>query len=88
VPAAALVVFKLTVTWVGSVNVTLLTVMPPVAVAPICFANPGPLGSGPGSKNSVPDEEVPVMVTEVEATFEQMLEGTAADGAAGSGALS
>jgi hypothetical protein len=38
VPAAALVVFRLTVAWVGSVNVTLLTVMPPVAVAPMWFA--------------------------------------------------
>jgi hypothetical protein len=31
---------------------------------------------------------VPLMITEVEATLEQMLEGAADDGVAGSGALS
>jgi hypothetical protein len=59
-----------------------LTVTPPVTLAPIRFAKPGP-----GSKNPEPDVDVPLIVTVVEdwppAAFE-----SAELGAAGAGATS
>ena len=48
---------------VGESNVTEFTVTPPLTVAARRFRKPGPPVSGPGSKNSAPTVEVPVMVT-------------------------
>src|SRR5215472_10347277 len=51
----------LTVILVGFANVTLLTITPPLTAAAIWLEKPGPPVSGPGSKNSEPPIEVPVM---------------------------
>jgi len=68
--------------------VTLLTVTPPVTAAEMWFGYPGPPVSGPGSKNPEPADDVPVMITLTELCPVETLEGDAAEGAAGGGAIS
>src|SRR2546427_4170877 len=73
------------VTEVGLLNVTLLTITPGVTVA-VRRLYPGPPVSGPGSKNSEPPDEVPVMVTFCGELVTWA--GTAQLGVAGGGATS
>ena len=87
-PVVALTVESVSVTCVGSVKLTLFTTTPPVTDAPMRFAYPGPPVSGPGSKNSEPEDELPVIVTLVEDKPWQTVAGDALDGVAGGGALS
>src|SRR2546426_1946703 len=54
-PDEAAVVSRVSVTWVGSVKVTPVTVTPPETVAAMRLAKPGPPGSEPGSKNPDPE---------------------------------
>src|SRR5262245_12964790 len=87
-PVEAPVVSRVSVTWVGSVKAAPVTVTPPETEAAMWFAYPGPPGSGPGSKNPEPDEEVPVMTTSTEGRAAQTAAGDAEAGAAGGGARS
>src|SRR2546422_6736176 len=87
-PDEAAVVSRVSVTWVGSVKVTPVTVTPPETVAAIRLAKPGPPGSEPGSKNPDPEAEVPVIATLTDGSPEQTPEGAAADGVAGRGGRS
>src|SRR5260370_26820389 len=59
-PLPVTVTFR--VTDVGPLKVTLLTVTPPLTLACKRFGDPGPPVSGPGSKDSAPAAEVPVIV--------------------------
>src|SRR2546425_11333906 len=66
---------------VGLLNVTLLTVTPPLTLACKRFANPEP-----GSKNPDPDTEVPLIVTSCGDMVTRA--GTVQSGVAGGGAMS
>jgi len=87
-PVVAAVVLRLKVTEVAFVNVALLTLTPPVTVAVRWFRNPGPPVSGPGSKNPDPETDVPVIVTDVEASPCATEAGRAVAGVEGGGAMS
>ena len=95
VPVVAAVVFKERVSCVtgvveglpGITMLALLTTTPPVTDAAMWFAYPGPPVSGPGSKNSEPDADVPVRVAETDERPVHTAAETLA-GVAGGGALS
>src|SRR5262245_13572782 len=88
VPSGAPVVFRLSVTWVCSGKVPLLTVAPPLTEALMWLGYPGPPLSAPGSKNPDPADEVPVICTLAEGWPPEMWSGEAAVGVAGGGAFS
>src|SRR5262245_11782169 len=74
---------------VGLMKVTLLTVTPPpFTTAARWLAYPGLPVSGPGSKNSEPEAEVPVIVTFTADWPGVRLSGAAAAGVTGGGAAS
>src|SRR5436190_23048629 len=83
----ATVTFRITL--VGLTKVTLLTVTPPPpSAAEIWLEKPGPPGSEPGSKNSVPETDEPVTVTLTELWPAVSMFGDALIGVAGKGARS
>jgi hypothetical protein len=94
-PVVAAVVFRESVTCVtgvvegepGTTMAVLLTVTLPVTEEPMWFVKPGPPVSGPGSKNSEPEVDVPVTVTLTEERPVQTADGEVLTGAAGGGAL-
>src|SRR5687768_11156680 len=87
-PGVAPIVRRFSVTWVGETKVTEFTATPPVTAAAMRFAKPGPPGSGPGSKNSEPATDVPVMVTLTDGRPWLTEAGLAVAGVAGPGGRS